>query len=175
MTVRGSRDGEIRHVPMLMLGVGAYLLALPFLPPQVLSIALFGLAACFVFQKAPGTSDDGYGFLLPVLPFLAALLAGAARSPDRSVASAVLSFQLPGLALLVVMMRRTDCRLHHWMAAWTLFSAALCLSVVVGWTQVRLGARLPALMETPEGTLLYSHDLLLIVPNDICAAASTLR
>jgi O-antigen ligase len=154
-----------------MLAVCAYLVALPFMPPQIMSIALFAIAVAFVVLETAHPTDRGYGFLLPVLPFLAALLFAATRSPDRVVASVVLSFQLPGLVLFAIMMRRTDCRLRHWMVAWSLFSATICLSVLIGWLRVRLGAKLPVLTEMPEGTLLYSHDLLLVVPNDICVAA----
>jgi O-antigen ligase len=164
-----TAGGSLAHrMPKLMLAVCAYLLALPFLPPQVMSVGLFALAALFVFQEQ---ADGGYGFLLPVLPFLAVMLLAAARAPDWGVATAVLSFQLPGLVLFIIMLRRPDIPVRHWMVAFTLFSAAICLSVIVGWVRVRLGARLPVLVETPEGALLYANDLLLIVPNDICVAA----
>jgi len=155
-----------------MLGVYAYLLVLPFLPPQVVSAGLVALTAAFIMTpEAPCTPDPGYRFLLPVLPFLAAQLLAVARAPDFPLASAVLSFQLPGLILLTIMMRRADWPLRYWMVGFSLLSMALCLSVIAGWVQVRLGARLPVLMEPPEGALLYAHSWLLVIPNDICAAA----
>jgi O-antigen ligase len=158
--------------PRLLLGVCAYLLALPFFAPQIMSIALVALTAAFIMTPdRAGAPEPGYRFMVPVLPFLAAQLLAVARAPDHGLASAVLSFELPGLVLFIIMLRRTDWPLRAWMVGFSLFSAALCLSVIAGWVQVRMGAKLPVLVETPEGALLYSHSWLLAIPNDICASA----
>ena len=155
-----------------MLAVCAYMLAMPFMPFQVMAVALVALTVAFVWAPpTPGMPDPGFAFLLPVLPFLAAMLLAIAHAPNPPIASAVMAFLLPGLLCLTMMARRPDIEVRHWLVAFSLFSVALNAEVIFGWARVKLGAPLPVLMEISEGALMYSRNQLLIVPNDSCAMA----
>ena len=156
-----------------MLGVCAYLVAFPFLQVGAASLALFVLTAVFIAlqQKRDGASDPGYAFLWPVLPFLAAAVLAVARAPDPTLASGILSFFAPGLVLFVIMQRYPAWPIQYWRLAWTLVSAVISFSIIVGYARFRLGAVLPPLTGPAEAAVFLAGNELLIVPNDICASA----
>ena len=171
-------DNEGRHVPRLMLGVCAYLVALPFLQVGAASAALVVLTTAFIaLQQLPGKSigrsaaDPGYGFLTPVLPFLVASVVAVARAPDPGLASGILSFFAPGLVLFVIMLRMPAWPRRYWLLAWTVFAAVMSATVIAGYVRFRLGATLPPLTGPAEAAVFLSGNELLVVPNDICASA----
>jgi O-antigen ligase len=163
-----------RGVRRAVFGIGAYLVALPFLPAQAASVALVGLAAYAARQPSgeAGVWTRHAPFLLSLTPFLAAQILATLRSPEPAQATAVLSFFLPGLVLFFIMTERRDWPLHAWIWIWTGFCAALSLSVIIGWARLQLGASVPPAADVPQAALFLSGNQMLLVPNDICAAAA---
>jgi len=158
-------------MPGLMLAIGAYLLALPFLPPQAASLVMLVIVLAFVIRPGDATPDPGWRFLLPLLPFAAAEVLAVLRAPDQVVASAVLSFMLPGLAIFIIMLRNPAWKLADWLTLWTGFAAVNALSVLAGWVLLRFSHPTQAMLGVPEGPLIFARSQLLMVPNDISLAA----
>jgi O-antigen ligase len=126
------------------------------------------LAAIAVFSL---TDDDLVRPPYVVLAFLLAQILACVRSPALPLATAVLSFFLPGLVLFAMMTRRRAEPFRAWMMVWTMFCAVLSLSIIVGWLRYRFGAAVPSGMDVPQAAIKLSGNELLLVPNDICAAA----
>ncbi len=159
-------------MPRLMPGVFAYLVALPLLPPGPAGAALTALTLGFVWSAAttPPLGVDYRGFVA-LAPFLASALLAAARAPDPLFAAGILSFFLPGLVLFLIRYRNPGWPSALWLLAWTLFAGVLALSVIAGFIRLRLGAAVAPDTLPPEAVIALSRSTLLIVPNDICAAA----
>lgn len=157
--------------PALLLAIGLYLLALPYLPARLAALAMLGIVLGFVFRPAQLDPDPGWRFLLPVTGFLASSLLAVLRAPDQVVASIVLSFLLPGLALFTIEARNPHWQPRHWLAAWTGFAAINAASVVAGWFAMLASHPTQAMRSVPEAPLIFAHSQLLLVPNDIVLAS----
>jgi len=155
-------------MPILFLGVCAYLVALPFLFHNHAANALVVLTAGFVLlpRNPEDGPDPGWGFLVRLWPLAASLLLALARAPDIVVASAVLTFMLPGLV-----MRNPGWPLSYWLFAFTLFSATISADVIGGWVILQHSNANAAMRSIVEAPLMHAGNQLLLVPNDICVTA----
>jgi len=160
-------------MPLLILGVYAYLVALPFLVHTNAAYALVALTAAFVLlpRRAADGPDPGWGFLLPLLPFAASLICAVLRAPDEVVASAVATFMLPGLVMLSIIMRNPGWPVSYWLVAFSLFSATISGDVLGGWVILQFSHANAAMLSIPEAPLMHAGNQLLLVPNDICVTA----
>ncbi len=164
------------RLPWLMVGAVAYLVAFPFMSIGAAELVLVALTAAFIAtqQFAPAADDPGYGFLLPVLPFIAAYVLAVLRAPDQVVASDIMSYELPGLVLFVIMLRHPRWPWWGWALGFSLFSAGISLAVLVGYVRFRMGAPVPPVTGPAEATVFLANNELLIVPNDILVVAIVL-